>query len=145
MEIQGGAVAQSYMRKGVLIYEGMRKYLVIYEEAVSHIWLCNWSIPNFLIFEGNLIFFFISMPVRFCLRFFNTHEMVWLEKFNKNSNLLMRCWNFKRCSGNITATLQINMVFFSVPLCFWSSLRRGVDCLMCFVADWTSGGGGGGG
>jgi hypothetical protein len=25
-----------YMRKGFLIYEEMRKYLVIYEEAVSH-------------------------------------------------------------------------------------------------------------
>jgi hypothetical protein len=35
-----GEVAKSYtysMRKGFLIYEEMRKYLVIYEEAVSHI------------------------------------------------------------------------------------------------------------
>jgi hypothetical protein len=32
-----GAVAKSYMRKGFLIYEEMSKYLVIYEEAVSHI------------------------------------------------------------------------------------------------------------
>jgi hypothetical protein len=32
-----GAVAKSYMRKGILIYEKMRKYLVIYEEAVSNI------------------------------------------------------------------------------------------------------------
>jgi hypothetical protein len=29
-EIQMGAVAQSYMRKGFLIYDEMRKYLVIY-------------------------------------------------------------------------------------------------------------------
>jgi hypothetical protein len=36
-EIQIGAVAKSYMRKGFLIYEEMRKYLVIYEEAFSHI------------------------------------------------------------------------------------------------------------
>ncbi len=36
-EIQMGAVAKSYMRKGFLIYQEMRKYLVIYEEAVSHI------------------------------------------------------------------------------------------------------------
>jgi hypothetical protein len=35
-EIQTGAVAKSYMRKGFLIYEVMRKYLVIFEEAVSH-------------------------------------------------------------------------------------------------------------
>ncbi len=31
------AVAKSYMRKGFLIYEKMRKYLVKYEEAVSPI------------------------------------------------------------------------------------------------------------
>jgi hypothetical protein len=36
-EIQKGAVARSYMRKGFLIYEEMRKYLTIYVEAVSHI------------------------------------------------------------------------------------------------------------
>ncbi len=40
-EIQMGSVAKSYMREGLpnkrLIYEEMRKYLVIYEEAVSHI------------------------------------------------------------------------------------------------------------
>jgi hypothetical protein len=35
-EIQSGAVAKSYMRKGFLICEEMRKYLTIYEEAVSH-------------------------------------------------------------------------------------------------------------
>jgi hypothetical protein len=33
-EIRNGAVAKSYMRKGYLIYEEIRKYLVIYEEAV---------------------------------------------------------------------------------------------------------------
>jgi hypothetical protein len=36
-EIQCGAVAKSCMRKGYLIYEEMRKYFPIYEEAVSHI------------------------------------------------------------------------------------------------------------
>jgi len=36
-EIQSGAVAKSYMRKGFLIYEEMGKYFPIYEEAVSHI------------------------------------------------------------------------------------------------------------
>ncbi len=47
-------VAKSYMRKGFLIYEDMRKYLTIYEEAVSHIWLSNRSRMNFLICEKNL-------------------------------------------------------------------------------------------
>jgi hypothetical protein len=36
-EIQNGEVAKSYMRKGFLIHEELRKYLTIYEEAVSHI------------------------------------------------------------------------------------------------------------
>jgi hypothetical protein len=36
-EIQSGAVAKSYMRKGFLIYEEMCKYFPTCEEAVSHI------------------------------------------------------------------------------------------------------------
>jgi hypothetical protein len=36
-EIHMGAVAKSYMGKRFLIYEEMRKYIVIYEEAVNHI------------------------------------------------------------------------------------------------------------
>jgi hypothetical protein len=36
-EIQNGAVAKSYTREGFLIYEEMRKYMTIYEEAVNHI------------------------------------------------------------------------------------------------------------
>jgi hypothetical protein len=36
-EIQKGAVAKSYMRRGFLIYEETGKYLVIFEEAFSHI------------------------------------------------------------------------------------------------------------
>jgi hypothetical protein len=36
-EVQSGAVAKSYMRKGFLMYEEICKYSPIYEEAVSHI------------------------------------------------------------------------------------------------------------
>jgi hypothetical protein len=36
-EIQSGAVAKSYMRKGFLIYEEMRNYFPLFEEAISHI------------------------------------------------------------------------------------------------------------
>ncbi len=36
-EIETGAVAKSYKRKGFLRYEEMRKYFPIYEEAVSYI------------------------------------------------------------------------------------------------------------
>ncbi len=51
-----GAIAKSYMRKGFLIYEEKRKYLVIYEVAVSHIWLCNRSLLDFLIFEDFFLY-----------------------------------------------------------------------------------------
>jgi hypothetical protein len=36
-KIQKGLGAKSYMRKGFLIYEKMRKYFVVYVEAASHI------------------------------------------------------------------------------------------------------------
>ncbi len=64
-EIQSGAVAKSYMRKGFLIYEEMRKYFPQNEEAVSHKWLCNCSTLNFIIYEENLNSFFISVAYRF--------------------------------------------------------------------------------
>ncbi len=57
-KIQNGAVASHIWGKGFLIYEEMRIYITIYEEAVSHIWLCNCSFLNFLIHEEN---FFLSM------------------------------------------------------------------------------------
>jgi hypothetical protein len=65
-EIQSGAVPKSYMGKGFLIYEEIKKSANISsymrtEEAVSHIWLCNCSTLNFLIYEENLIIFFISV------------------------------------------------------------------------------------
>ncbi len=43
-KIQSGSGAKLYMRKGFLIYEEIRKYLTIYKEAVSHIWLCTRSL-----------------------------------------------------------------------------------------------------
>jgi hypothetical protein len=59
-----GSVAKSYMRKGFLIYEEIRQYLVTYEEAVSQILLSNHSPLKHLIYEENLIFFFISFGDR---------------------------------------------------------------------------------
>jgi hypothetical protein len=40
------SVAKSYMRKGFLIYEEMRKYLVIYVEAVSHSYMTLQPLPS---------------------------------------------------------------------------------------------------
>jgi hypothetical protein len=61
-----GAVAKSYMRKGFLIYEEMRKYLTRYEKGVQ-------PFLNFLIYEENLIFFFLSVN---CLVLFLPHNEV---------------------------------------------------------------------
>ncbi len=63
-EIQSDAVAKSYMKKGFLIYEEMRKYFSIYEEAVSHVWLCNCFILNFIIYE-EIFFYLCSMSCRY--------------------------------------------------------------------------------
>ncbi len=61
-KIQSGAVAKSYTRKGFLIYEEMHKYFTIYEEAVSHIWLCNGPFLNFLIqYMRKILFYFLSV------------------------------------------------------------------------------------
>ncbi len=54
-----GSVAKSYIRKGFLIYEEIRKLymrrpLVMYDFATD-------SYLRFLIYEENLIFFFISI------------------------------------------------------------------------------------
>jgi hypothetical protein len=53
-----GSGAKSYMRKGFLIYEEMRKYLVIYEEAITVI---IHEFLNFLIYEENFLSFFIGV------------------------------------------------------------------------------------
>ncbi len=41
----------------------MRKYLIVYEEAVSHIWLCNCSLLDVLIYE-EILFCFLSVRIR---------------------------------------------------------------------------------
>ncbi len=69
-EIQSGAVSKSNMRKGFLIYEEMRKYFPTYEEAVSHTWLYNCFILKILIYEENLIIFFISVFLKSIKEFF---------------------------------------------------------------------------
>ncbi len=55
-----GSVAKSYMRKGFLIYEKMRKYFTIYGEAVSHIWLCTRSFWISL-YTRKILFYFLSV------------------------------------------------------------------------------------
>ncbi len=65
------------MREGFLIYVEMRKYLIIYAEAVSHIWLCNRFHLNFLIleYEEYFVLFFISVYPGTDLRILVTIEL----------------------------------------------------------------------
>ncbi len=60
-EIPKGPVEKSNMRKGFLIYDEMRKFLIIFVEALSYIWLYNCSLLDFLINEENFLLFFISV------------------------------------------------------------------------------------
>jgi hypothetical protein len=79
------------MRKSPLIYEEMRKYLVIYEESLSHIRLCNRSRLNFLIYEEIKFSFFISVALserRFPASCTKKCYLFW-EKFCQFSNNIM--------------------------------------------------------
>ncbi len=60
IQMGSGSGAKSYMRKGFLIYEEMRKYFNICMRRPLVIqYMTLHSIPlNFLIYEENLIFFF---------------------------------------------------------------------------------------
>ncbi len=54
-EIQMGSGAKSYMTKGFLTYEEMRKYE---RTLVKYDLICTRSLLNFLIYEENFLFFF---------------------------------------------------------------------------------------
>jgi hypothetical protein len=67
-EIQSGAVAESYMRKGFFLwgrassYEEMRKYFPIYEEAVSHSYMILQLLHSeFPYIWGKIWFSFLSV------------------------------------------------------------------------------------
>ncbi len=62
-EIQNGAVAKSYITNGLLIYGEMFPHFLIYWETLPHIWLCNCSTLNFLIYGEKIDFLFISVLV----------------------------------------------------------------------------------
>ncbi len=65
-EIQVGSGAKSYMRKGFLIYEAMRKFSPIWGGCLSYMTLH--PIPlNFLLYEENFSFFFISVQLHYIL------------------------------------------------------------------------------
>ncbi len=57
------------------------------EEAVSHIWLCNRSLLDFLIYEENSVFFFISATEEKPMVFFSySCPMIKLHKSGNQTN-----------------------------------------------------------
>jgi hypothetical protein len=65
-----GSGAKSYMRKGFLMYKEMRKFFPIYCMRMPLVILSYMTlhpIPlNFLIYEENFLFFFISVRMMLC-------------------------------------------------------------------------------
>ncbi len=94
-KIQKGAFAKSYIRKGFLMYEERRKYLVIFAEAFTHIWLCNCSLLNFLTYEETFLLFFISVecsksrPIIGLRRGFMVFENNKLQRRKKTNQLIL--------------------------------------------------------
>ncbi len=58
-----GSGAKSLIRKGFLIYKEMRKYLTIFEEAVSHIYMYDFEPDLFWVslYIGEIFFSFLSV------------------------------------------------------------------------------------
>ncbi len=112
------------MRKGFLIYEEMCKYFPIYEEAGSHIWLCNCSIMNFLIYEENLIFFFISA---YCKNFWKSELKTGTHfAFLRASPCVLRIKNAFQRSGEISILVGHKQVQ-ELDNCL-GGLERGLGC-----------------
>ncbi len=120
------------MRKGFLIYEEMRKYFPIYEEAVSHIWLCNCSTLSFPIYDENFIFFFSSAAINsLCLILsFFSYILSFLCKFSHSTlqRQMPKIWNKYSQKGNIRASVPV-----STFMCLWANyiFSRWV-CLFCW-------------
>jgi hypothetical protein len=87
-EIQMGLVAKSYMRKGFLIYEEMRKYLTIYEDALES-YITLQSIPSeFPYVRRKFDFLFYEcMFICYECQYFPTHTVqqntCWLHAYKR--------------------------------------------------------------
>ncbi len=101
-----GSGAKSYMRKGFLSCEEMRKYLTLYEETVSHIWLCNRFFLNFFICQENFIFFFISdISKKIFALLFACLFGICCE--NKNHPVVLTPENHKKENGRLSGLAKI--------------------------------------
>ncbi len=113
----------------------MRKYLVIYEEAVSHIWLCNRSNLDFLIYEKIFLFFFI----RAVWALFDTVVWLHLVDINNKSACMLRyrvCtyvlagWDLSEC---LTAKDVVATVLGSIPASSDTVESEGRQMKQCWI------------
>jgi hypothetical protein len=54
-----GSVSKSYMRKGFFIYEEMRTYLVISEEAITVV-IYDFATCPLTVYMGKILYYFLS-------------------------------------------------------------------------------------
>ncbi len=100
-EIQMGSGAKSYMRKGFLIYEEKRKcFTYMGRSLVIHVTLHPIS-PNFLIYEENFIFLFVSASPYARETYVTTHFLWTCQLFyfsgvrlSKAYYLYLQKWSF---------------------------------------------------
>ncbi len=128
-----GSGAKSYMRKASSY---MRKctnfWPYIYEEAISHTWLCTRSFLNFPIYEENFILFFISSVFTwFCscwlvsTTLHSAHFSYWFRcpaRIQSKSN--KASWPLKVPSGQIRSAWEWY---------HWKSLEKDINRYMFFI------------
>ncbi len=77
---------------------GLHKYLVIYEEAVSHIWLCTRSVLDFLIGKCNFLFYQCTkFPLNWTLVSWQSNYY-FLQRFAKGTTPDIRSRRYKLAS-----------------------------------------------
>jgi hypothetical protein len=108
----------------------MGKYLVIYEEAVSHVWLCNRSLLHFLIYDENFVFFLFIVAGQYTLHNKHISLMLRLRYYQPfaiftrgllyKGNCILICWD---------RALGLDPAWNSLAVCSMPTLnnKRGVQ------------------
>ncbi len=110
----------------------MRKYFTIYEEAVSHIWLCNCSILNFLLFyqctQQHLGTYSLTS-----ISWYMLGEILSL-KISLRQGLLSRGWE----AGSLSQPMRKEQILYMsiVNLMIWGRRQEGWSNMAAHLAGW---------
>ncbi len=111
------------MRKGSLIYEEMRQYLIIYEEAVSQTWLCTRAPFWISLYMRKLLFYFLS--VHYWLPFLcHVRQNIWVYTCEFSQWLLYTQYNVSFCVSFFIFLWQQCRTFstdFFIYICYRTS------------------------